>query len=31
LGIRAVFAPGSSMQQIIEFIRQTVRPRAEVL
>jgi methylmalonyl-CoA mutase C-terminal domain/subunit len=31
LGIRAIFAPGSSMQQIIDFIRQTVRPRVEAL
>jgi methylmalonyl-CoA mutase C-terminal domain/subunit len=31
LGIRAIFAPGSSMQQIIDFIRQTVRPRVGAL
>ena len=29
LGIRGVFVPGSSMQQIIEFVQQAVRPRAE--
>jgi methylmalonyl-CoA mutase C-terminal domain/subunit len=31
LGVRAVFAPGSAMQQIIDFIHQAVRPRAEAL
>src|SRR5688500_17950737 len=31
LGIRAVFVPGSPMQQIIDFLNEAVRPRAEAL
>ena len=31
LGIRAVFAPGSPMQHIIDFLHEAVRPRAEAL
>ena len=31
MGIQAVFVPGSPMQQIIDFIHQAVRPRAEAL
>jgi len=31
LGIRAVFVPGSPMQQIIDFLYGAVRPRAEAL
>jgi methylmalonyl-CoA mutase C-terminal domain/subunit len=31
MGIRAVFAPGSPMQQIIDFLHETVRPRAEAV
>jgi methylmalonyl-CoA mutase, C-terminal domain len=30
IGIRGIFLPGSPMQQIIDFINQNVRPRAEV-
>ena len=29
LGVRAVFAPGSQMRQIIAFLQEAVRPRAE--
>jgi methylmalonyl-CoA mutase C-terminal domain/subunit len=31
LGVQGVFPPGSSMQQIIAFILESVRPRAEVM
>jgi methylmalonyl-CoA mutase C-terminal domain/subunit len=31
LGIQGVFVPGSSMQQIIEFVQQAVRPRAAAI
>ncbi len=31
MGIQAVFVPGSSMQQIIDFIHEAVRPRVEAL
>ena len=30
MGVRGIFLPGSPMQQIIDFINQNVRPRAEV-
>jgi methylmalonyl-CoA mutase C-terminal domain/subunit len=30
MGIRGIFLPGSPMQQIIDYINQNVRPRAEV-
>jgi methylmalonyl-CoA mutase C-terminal domain/subunit len=30
MGVRGVFQPGTSMQAIIEFIRQTVQPRPAV-
>jgi methylmalonyl-CoA mutase C-terminal domain/subunit len=29
LGVRGVFVPGTSMQQITEFVQQAVRPRAQ--
>lgn len=31
IGIRGIFLPGSPMQQIVDFIHQHVRPRAEAL
>jgi methylmalonyl-CoA mutase C-terminal domain/subunit len=31
MGVRGIFPPGSSMQQIVDFIRGVARPRAEVL
>ena len=31
IGIRGIFLPGSPMQQIIDFINQNVRPRAQAI
>jgi methylmalonyl-CoA mutase cobalamin-binding domain/chain len=31
LGVQGVFPPGTSMQQIVDFINGSVRPRAEVM
>lgn len=31
LGIRGVFLPGTSMSEIVDFIRRTVEPRAEAV
>ena len=31
IGIRGIFLPGSSMQQIIDFINANARPRAEAI
>ena len=31
MGVREVFVPGSPMQQIVDFVHQAVRPRAEAL
>jgi methylmalonyl-CoA mutase C-terminal domain/subunit len=31
LGIAGIFLPGSPMQDIVDFIQRTVRPRAEAI
>jgi methylmalonyl-CoA mutase C-terminal domain/subunit len=31
IGIRGIFLPGSQMQEIIDFINQNVRPRAQAI
>ena len=31
MGVKGIFLPGSSMQQIVEFINANVRPRAEAV
>jgi methylmalonyl-CoA mutase, C-terminal domain len=31
MGVKGIFLPGSSMQQIVEFITANVRPRAEAI
>jgi methylmalonyl-CoA mutase C-terminal domain/subunit len=31
MGVKGIFLPGSSMQQIVEFINANVRPRAEAI
>jgi len=31
IGVRGIFLPGSPMQQIIDFINQNVRPRAQAI